>query len=154
MADYRQTPMFQDTLDYPGQIQDQIGMCRHARNEGNFKAFTENVSTLDDMMNYCYDDEYRKEIQGITTDARNKMMSARTPGEKEQIIVDRSRLVFRELIKLIGRSGFLPMKEVEGVISEFDAKVIDEILRREKEEIEKDKIEKEKIADVQSEAVV
>jgi hypothetical protein len=113
MAWNRQPASLPDSLDFSQIVFRQINTCREQRVSDD-ASFVRSVEVLNDLLCAYWDDQYKK---AITNGGKmTKMENPFDPNPNMNTQVEKARLVFRELLNLIHRSGFLPFREVEGVI--------------------------------------
>jgi hypothetical protein len=120
---------FAEPLDFAQIVFRQINSCRESRKIPS--DFYKNVESLSDILFPYWDKMFKKVLENnkMKPDLSNPFFSQATDEKKE----DYARLLFRELIALIHRSGFLPRKEVEGVISEYDGKLLEKLMDLERQ---------------------
>jgi len=112
---------FPEPLDYPTIIFKQINACRESLSI-DIDKYSIEVSVLEDLLANYLDDDYNKEYKTAEEEYKKNIvgLSANNPDDKRLINEFKGkyiRTIFRALIKLIGRSGFLPYKEIEGIIN-------------------------------------
>ena len=102
-----------------------------ALDSGDIDKFQRDVELLDDYLSPYHDDRYKKETEKAKAEYMEKTKGMRPENAAERLFYKKTwlRKIFRSLIKLINRSGFMPPKEVEGVIDEFDAEVKEEEIK-------------------------
>lgn len=113
MAWQQQTPVVTEGLDFTQLIFRQINSCREAdKIPGQF--FKE-VKKLSNMLVPYWDEEYKEQMDRLKVpmDMSNPYSQYTSEQKDEQ-----AEPVFRELIMLIHRAGFLPEKKIEGVLDE------------------------------------
>jgi len=118
---------FEKPLDFTQIIFKQIDDVRRANSLEEYITAVDNLYDL--MFSYGKGEErFQKEMQydGTLIDLSNPFKPKIAPEKQREYY----RQVFRALISLIHRSGFLPFKEIEGVISEFDMKVLKELEKK------------------------
>ena len=115
------TIQFSEKMNFPDIIMEQIKTCMKART-ASIPQYCLEVETLCDSMISYWDKEFMREMKEkeLKPDLSNPYFDSMTPEKKE----DAARAVFRCVMKLIQRSGFISEKQVEGVL---DERTIDEI---------------------------
>lgn len=105
-------PSFQEPLDFTQIVFKQINACRETRKIPEL--FFKEVETLCDLLRPYWDDDLDAEMKKheLKPDLSNPYFNSASDEAKE----DAARALFRALISLIHRSGFLPFREVEVII--------------------------------------
>jgi len=115
---------FPDSLDFTGILFKQISIILEARHKGDIDGYMRNVEGLDHLLagHWENEKEYLEELKKIDNEYGKRLEMIPNPGDEEdtmrrfQIDYERSQAVFKALIKLIHRCGFLPFRRVFGVI--------------------------------------
>jgi len=99
-----------------------IDLILKARNEGDIDSYIRNVEGLDDLMFSFHDKEYIKDVNNATENYKEKLLRIPNPGSaKDQMLKRQARYnhaqnIFKALMKLISRCGFLPFREFVVII--------------------------------------
>jgi len=115
---------FPDSLDFTGILFTQIKLILEARHKGDMIGYMKDVEGLDHLLagHWENEKEYLEEVKKINEEHDKRMMAIPNPGNKQdemrriQMEYERAQAVFKSLIKLIHRCGFLPFRRVFGVI--------------------------------------
>lgn len=109
-------------IDFPRIIWYEIFEIVKLMHEGNQKTVSKALDTFETLLRAYWDLEYTKNVRKIKIDGIRKLEGLENPENKNKrtgLHETMNRKIFGEQLALISRSGFLPYKEVEGVISEF-----------------------------------
>lgn len=140
-----QEKAFLGELDFTKIILYQLFELLKSMNEGDIEGSTRKAENLHVFMKYCWDAQYKKERQKINSNIDEKVKVLSNPEDLTKIAkleMTRTKRLTGILNDLIARSGFLPAREYDGVISEYDGKAILQLMKEEWEEMER--LEKEK----------
>ena len=118
MATFHRQPKTQ-SVDFSGNLNfeqivfRQINLCREARIRDD-TSFIVGVEVLHDLLCSYWDADYEAVVIG-----KQKLSKVENPFDdnlKLDTKVEQARILFRGLLDLIHRSGFMPFKEVDGLI--------------------------------------
>ena len=140
-------------LDFAEIIFRQILAVMEARRRGDGE-FVREVEAFDDLMSshWFNDKVYEQRVMQINDDYKQKtrMLRPRLFFDHTALLqkrqVEKAKLVYRELIRLVNRSGFLPYREWETIVDDATSVFSEEEKRMmvEKEEKWKERRENEK----------
>lgn len=108
-----------EQIDFPTIVMNQINEVRIARKENDPGKFISAVEGLDDLVNQDYDKKFRQDLEEINERYKPVMKKMRNPVDnrvKRLVAMRKSRDVFRALMRLLNRKGYLPEKKVYEVI--------------------------------------
>lgn len=152
----------EEPLDFPQILNKQIWAIANAKNDNDVNKYIRSVENFEDLLiaHIEGDKEYENDIKAATDGFNKQAKGLRHSNPDDAGKINRarelfSRAAFRSLIRLINRAGFLPRKEIEGVISEYDGKLIEKLHELEKEgrkEVSEEEIEKFKDEIIEEEA--
>jgi len=120
----------------------QISLILDARKEGDTECYIRNVEGLDHLMFFWWDGEYNNTVNDAGKKYKETLSKMPNPGtekdnlKKLQAKYNFTQTIFKALMSLVGRCGFLPIREIEGVISKYDGEMLDKLIEEEKKEIE------------------
>jgi len=145
-------------LDFTEILHRQIWEIMQAKNENDVNKYIRSVENFEDLLiSKTTDDKlYNEDIEvaRVVFKERTKKLSPANSQDQPTFNRERelfSRSAFCALIKLIERAGFLPKKEVEGVISAYDGKLVNKLI--ELEQAGKEEITDEELAILKADIV-
>ena len=111
-----------DSLDFPKILFKQVSLILDARNSGDTDSYIRNVEGLDHLMFYFWDDDYKKNVNNVGEMFKANMGKIPNPGgEREKVMRLQAKYnyaqgIFKALMSLVGRCGFLPFREFTVII--------------------------------------
>jgi hypothetical protein len=114
-------------LNFPYIIFNQIIRIIQTKMDGDFSSHFRGMENLQDLLIPYWDKKYEDAIESHNNEFNQRMESVKDLKENEKnkyedrkffYMMEKHRKIFRTLMELISRSGFLPEKTIEGVLDE------------------------------------
>jgi len=108
-----------EQIDFPTIVMEQINEVRLARKENDPGKYISAVEGLDDLVNQDYDTKFKEDLDEINERYASLFKRLHDPIDsrrKRLVGMRKSREVFRALMRMLNRKGYLPEKKVYEIL--------------------------------------
>jgi len=117
--DWEKEAKLAEQIDFPTIVMNQINEVRIARKENDPGKYISAVEGLDDLVNQDYDKKFKEDLERINKRFAPVFKRMRNPTDnrmKRLAAMTKSREVFRALMRMLNRRGYLPEKKTYEIL--------------------------------------